>query len=90
MKKDIFDENLMIDGGTIELSYDMDKLINQKIVQAEKDINQKKMQIRWGTKQIDVLKKAASIMGIPYQTYVKHVAYRQAMEDIERSINISK
>lgn len=80
----------MIDGGTIELSYDMDKLINQKIVQAEKDINQKKMQIRWGTKQIDVLKKAASIMGIPYQTYVKHVAYRQAMEDIERSINISK
>ena len=90
MKKNIFDENLMIDGGTIELSYDMDKLINQKIVQAEKDINQKKMQIRWGTKQIDVLKKAASIMGIPYQTYVKHVAYRQAMEDIERSINISK
>lgn len=90
MKKEIFDESLIIDGGTVELSDEMDKIIDKQIAKAEKDINQKKMQIRWGTKQIEVLKKAASIMGIPYQTYVKHVAYRQAMEDIERSMNISK
>ena len=90
MKKEIFDESLIIDGGTVELSDEMDKIIDKQIAKAEKDINQKKMQIRWGTKQIEVLKKAASIMGIPYQTYVKHVAYIQAMEDIERSMNISK
>jgi predicted DNA binding CopG/RHH family protein len=85
MEKEKFDENLIIDGGTIELSEEMDILINRKIAQAEKDIDQMKMQIRWGVKQIDVVKRAASIMGIPYQTYVKHVVYRQAIEDIEKS-----
>lgn len=88
MEKEKFDENLIIDGGTIELSEEMDILINKKIAQAEKDIDQMKMQIRWGVKQIDVVKRAASIMGIPYQTYVKHVVYRQAIEDIEKSDKI--
>lgn len=33
-----FDENLIINGETIELSDDMDKLINKKINQSEEDI----------------------------------------------------
>ena len=85
-----FDESLFVDGGTIELSQEMDALINKKIAQAEKDIEQMKMQIRWGVKQIDIVKQAASLMGIPYQTYVKHVVYRQAIEDIEKSRLVSK
>ena len=89
MKKEKFDENLIIDGGTIEISDEMDVLISKKIVQAEKEIDQMKMQIRWGIKQINVVKKAASIMGIPYQTYVKHVVYKQAIEDIEKSNRVT-
>lgn len=85
MGKEVFDESLIVDGGTIELSDELNELINKKISQAEKDIEQMKMQIRWGTKQIDIVKQAASLMGIPYQTYVKHVVYRQAIEDIEKS-----
>lgn len=85
LKKEKFDETLLIDGGVIELSDEMDALITQKIEQAEKDIKQMKMQIRWGVRQINVVKQAASLMGIPYQTYVKHVVYKQAMDDIEKS-----
>lgn len=85
LKKEKFDETLLIDGGIIELSDEMDALITQKIEQAEKDIKQMKMQIRWGVRQINVVKQAASLMGIPYQTYVKHVVYKQAMDDIEKS-----
>lgn len=46
MKKKVFDESLMVDGGKIQMSADMDKLINKKVTQAEKDIEQKKAQIR--------------------------------------------
>lgn len=85
VKKETFDETLLMDGGIIELSDEMDALIAQKTEQAEKDIKQMKMQIRWGVRQINVVKQAASLMGIPYQTYVKHVVYKQAMDDIEKS-----
>ena len=34
--------------------------------------------------QIDVVKRASEIIGIPYQTYVKHIVYKKAMEDIEQ------
>jgi len=31
-----------------------------------------------------VVKRAAALMGVPYQTYLKQVVFRQALADIER------
>lgn len=41
--------------------------------------------LRWGKQQIAVVKRAAAILGVPYQTYLKQVVFRQAMADIERA-----
>jgi len=40
--------------------------------------------------QVDVVKRAAGIMGVPYQTYLKQVVFRQAVEDIERAQVLGK
>jgi predicted DNA binding CopG/RHH family protein len=35
--------------------------------------------------QIAVVKRAATIIGIPYQTYLKQVVFDQALADIEHA-----
>ena len=46
------------------------------------------MTLRWGKEQIAVVKRAAAIMGIPYQTYLKQVVFRQALADIEHAESV--
>ena len=36
----------------------------------------------WGRNQIDVVKRAAAILGVPYHTYLKQVVFNRALEDI--------
>ena len=38
-----------------------------------------------GKGQIAVVKRAAAILGVPYQTYLKQVVFRQALADIEQA-----
>jgi predicted DNA binding CopG/RHH family protein len=44
--------------------------------------------LRWGKEQIALAKRSAVIMGIPYQTYLKQVGFRQAMSDIEQAQSV--
>ena len=41
--------------------------------------------LRWAKPQIDVVKRAAAIIGIPYQTYLKQAVFKQALADIEQA-----
>ena len=58
--------------------------------EAEEDIVASTVTLRWGREQVDVVKRAAGIMGVPYQTYLKQVVFRQAVEDIERAQVLGK
>ena len=40
---------------------------------------------RWGREQVALVKKAAALVGVPYQTYLKQVVWKQAVEDIRRA-----
>lgn len=53
--------------------------------QADRDIAAGTVTLRWGKEQIAVVKRAAAIMGIPYQTYLKQVVFKQALADIEHA-----
>ena len=33
--------------------------------------------------QLELVKKVAKLMGIPYQTYIKQVVYRQSLQDLK-------
>ena len=38
---------------------------------------------RWTRHHVDMLKQVADKIGIPYQTYIKNVLYRQATQDLK-------
>ena len=38
-----------------------------------------------GREQIAVVKRAAALMGVPYQTYLKQVVFKQALADIQQA-----
>jgi predicted DNA binding CopG/RHH family protein len=36
----------------------------------------------WSKLQVDAVKRAAALAGVPYQTYIKQVVFRQAVADL--------
>lgn len=87
MKKKTFE---IEDLGVTKLPEDLHLLAVQKIKEADEEIEQMRMQIRWGKSQVNLIKKAATLMGIPYQTYVKQALFHQALEDIKNSEKLLK
>jgi len=53
--------------------------------EADDEILGRSITLRWGKRQIDVVRRAAEILGVPYQTYLKQVVFKQAIEDIARA-----
>jgi predicted DNA binding CopG/RHH family protein len=43
-----------------------------------------RVNFRWGSSQVEVIKKVADQMGVSYQQYIKQVVYRQAQADLEQ------
>lgn len=78
------------DLGDIELPKEQADIINQFVIQAEKDIEEARVNFRWGSDQVNLVKKVAKLMGIPYQTYIKQVVYRQCLQDLKDSELIIK
>ena len=63
--------------------------IEKMIDKAENDLEEERVYFRWKKQQLDLVKKAASIMGMPYQTYMKSALMRQTIEDIKKFQEIS-
>jgi len=53
--------------------------------QADRDVEAMNVNFRWGREQVALVKKAAALVGVPYQTYLKQVVWKQAVEDIRRA-----
>ncbi|MGH2367403.1 MAG: hypothetical protein ACRDI2_04315 [Chloroflexota bacterium] len=85
-------------GGPVDLERDMkvladrveeDPVVSELVTRleaaADRELAAGTVTLRWGREQIAVVKRAAALMGIPYQTYLKQVVFRQALADIERT-----
>jgi hypothetical protein len=53
------------------------------IEEAERDIRAARVSRRWLKPPVEVIKQAAATLGIPYQTYIKQTAVRQALVDLK-------
>jgi predicted DNA binding CopG/RHH family protein len=74
----------------IELDSETDARVAEMTVQADADIaaaEEVRVNFRWGRAQVDTLRRAAAIYGVPYQTYLKIVALRAAQHDLEHAAN---
>ena len=40
--------------------------------------------MRWGKDQLNTVKRVADGIGIPYQTYIKHVVLKQSLQDLDQ------
>jgi predicted DNA binding CopG/RHH family protein len=64
---------------------DVSELVTRLEAEADREIAAGTVTLRWGREQIAVVKRAAALMGVPYQTYLKHVVFKQALTDIEHA-----
>jgi predicted DNA binding CopG/RHH family protein len=68
--------------GVVEEDEETSELVSRMEREADAEIASRTVTLRWGKRQIDTVKRAAALMGVPYQTYLKLVVYRQAVADI--------
>jgi predicted DNA binding CopG/RHH family protein len=61
------------------------ELINRLEAEADREVASHSVTLRWRPAQIAVVKRAAAIFGVPYQTYMKQVVFRQALEDLRQA-----
>lgn len=71
------------DLGAIELEPEVAARLDAAIAQADAELEAARVNFRWGVAQVDVVKRAADLAGVPYQTYIKQVVFRQAMDDLK-------
>ena len=76
---------LTIVGDQVEEAPDVSELVTRLEEEADRELASGAVTLRWGRQQIAVVKRAAALMGVPYQTYLKQVVFRQALADIERT-----
>lgn len=50
---------------------------------ASRPLDGARVNFRWGREQLAFVKRAAAVMGVPYQTYIKQAAFRQAAADLQ-------
>ena len=64
---------------------EVSEMVTRLEAEADQEIAAGTVTLRWGREQIAVVKRAAALMGVPYQTYLKHVVFKQALTDIEHA-----
>jgi predicted DNA binding CopG/RHH family protein len=66
----------------VEIEPRLDKRARQMTGAAARDLEETRVNFRWRRSQLAIVKRAAEVLGIPYQTYLKQVVFRQALADI--------
>ena len=77
---------LEVDGPFVEEIDDaLAKSWEQQIEDADRELREVRVTFRWQAPQVAVVKRAAARFGVPYQTYLKQVVFRQALADLNAS-----
>ncbi|MGH2459814.1 MAG: hypothetical protein ACRDIY_13215 [Chloroflexota bacterium] len=84
----------MIDNGLIEASEEESAwytaMEEQADRDAEREIRQQRVNMRWTKDQVSLIRRAAAVYGIGYQAYIKQAAVRQALNDLKLAGDIAK
>ena len=85
------------DLGDLELDADVAAMVEAATDQAERDVEQRRadsqevrVNFRWGARQLDVVQQAADLAGVPYQSYLKQVVFRQAIADLRDASDLQE
>ncbi len=73
-----------------QLPPEVDAKARALIDQAERDVAETRVNFRWGKPQVDTVKRAAALVGIPYQSYIKQIVFRRAVADLRAAEGMAK
>ena len=71
-----------------KLSEEEGEHYNKMIKIADEQIEDVRVSFRWKSKQLNIIKQASQLIGIPYQTYIKTVLFNQSIEDIRKAKSV--
>jgi predicted DNA binding CopG/RHH family protein len=72
----------------VEEDPEVSETVTRLEADADRELAAGSVTLRWGREQISVVKRAAALIGVPYQTYLKQVVFKQAIADIERAESV--
>jgi len=84
MPRGKFDPKKLREGGSYNMEPTLSAKIEKMTEEADRQIEESRVNFRWGREQVSLIKKVAELIGVPYQTYIKQVLYRQAVDDLAR------
>lgn len=73
--------------GEYKMPPDMDAKVKEMIDQADEEDALARVNFRWSKEPLDVVKQAAELVGIPYQTFIKQTVFEHALEIIKQTKN---
>lgn len=73
------------DLGDIELDADTAAKAEKMIAQADEEDELARVNFRWSREALEVVKHAAGLMGIPYQTFIKQTVFEHALAIIKET-----
>lgn len=74
-------EHRIVGGGQEE-----DPHVAEMIDAAEHEIDEARVNVRFGREQLDIVKLAAKLRGVPYQIYIKNAVYESAFRDLSARV----
>ena len=64
-----------------------DPRIAEMIDEAEREIDEARVNVRFGREQLETVRRAAALRGVPYQIYIKDAVYEKAFQDLSARID---
>jgi predicted DNA binding CopG/RHH family protein len=69
--------------GDIELDEKTSEKVEAMVKAADDEDSHARVNFRWSREALDVVKKAAQQIGIPYQTFIKQTVYEHSLSVIK-------
>lgn len=69
--------------GEFEMPPDLAEKAKAMIAQADEEDEQARVNFRWSKEALEVVRQAAKLMGIPYQTFIKQTVFEHSLSIIK-------
>lgn len=69
--------------GDAHLSADEEAIIEQQLERLESEPLPVSTALRWSSSQMEIIRRASRLAGVPYQSYLKQAAIRTALQDLK-------
>jgi predicted DNA binding CopG/RHH family protein len=71
--------------GEYDMPPEMEAKVNRMIAQADEEDELARINFRWTREAVAVVKQAAGLMGIPYQTFIKQAVFEHSLKVIRET-----